>query len=226
MENIMAAEQELTPEEKLLKVIQKGEPKAEPTEKTLGKAPEEGNSPEPVAVESALPSAGRWMTVVNRILAAAAIVFLLLAGYESYLNFPTPAVAYPADTLALDATVPALPPATLSDTLDMFAKRRVFGQPPPAATTSVGTTNTVNLIGWRAYARENLTLIGMSDVKRSQDGGEKTQREAIVMDNKVKKMHFLTDGKTLILAEQEVAVSQVGDAFVEFKLGEEVLKIE
>jgi hypothetical protein len=39
-------------------------------------------------------------------------------------------------------------------------------------------------------------------------------------------MHFLTDGKTLILAEQEVAVSQVGDAFVEFKLGEEVLKIE
>ncbi len=222
----MAAEQKLTPEEKLLKVIQKGEPKAEPAEKPSGKAPEEGASPEAIVTEYSLPSTGRWMAVVNRILAAAAIVFLLLAGYESYLNFPTPAVAYTADTMTLDTAISTPPPATLSDTLDMFARRRVFGQPPPAKESLEGTTNTVSLIGWRAYARENLSLIGMSDVKRLQDGGETTQREAIVMDNKVKKMQFLTEGKTLILSEQEVAVSQVGDSFVEFTLGEEVLRIE
>jgi hypothetical protein len=68
--------------------------------------------------------------------------------------------------------------------------------------------------------------MGMSDVKREQGGIEQTIREAIVMDNKLKKMHFLTEGKTLMLAEQQVTVARVEDAAVELKKGDEVLKIE
>ena len=82
------------------------------------------------------------------------------------------------------------------------------------------------LIGWRSYARDNLTLMGMSDVNRVQDGVAETVREAIVMDNKVKKMLFLKQGSTLVLAEQEVSVSSIGETAIELRMGEEILKIE
>ncbi len=224
----MADEQELTPEEKLLKVIQKGESKPE-TETAEARSPASGSTtPDPSAVVAGLPPLGNSLRFVNRIAAAAAVLFVLLAGYETYRNIPDEAFAYPPDELPLRSSLAAIAPASLSDTLDMFARRRVFGQPPPppATITNITPTNIINLIGWRAYARENLSLMGMSNVKRIENGVEQIQREAIVMDNKVKRMQFLTEGKTLIIAEQDVSVSRVGDSFVELKLGEEVLTIE
>jgi len=46
------------------------------------------------------------------------------------------------------------------------------------------------------------------------------------MDNKVKKMLFLKQGSTLVLAEQEVSVSSIGETAIELRMGEEILKIE
>lgn len=224
----MADEEELTPEEKLLRVIQKGDSSPPNADLTLGgsaAAPETDVTAESTAIASGIPPSGNGLRTVNRALAAAAVFFLLLAGYETYLNLPANATVYPPETLALGDRSSDVPTTSLGDTLDMFAKRRVFGN-APRVDTPIGPTDAPPLIGWRAYARENLTLMGMSDIKSKLDGIEQTVREAIMMDNKVKKMHFLREGSTLILAEQAVSVSSVGETIVELKRGEEVLKIE
>ncbi len=224
----MADEKELTPEEKLLRVIQKGDP----APSVAGAVADGGAAgagpaiaPEATAITSGIPPAGRGLVVLNRALGAAAAIFLLLAGYETYLNMPANATVYPDELLEIGDYAGDVQPASLSDTLDMFAKRRVFGQ-VERPVINPGPTNVVNLIGWRAYARENLALLGTSDVKRMQDGAEQTVREAIVMDNKEKKMLFLRAGATLVLVEQEVDVASVEDSTIELRKGEEVLKIE
>jgi hypothetical protein len=225
----MPDEQDLTPEEKLLRVIQKGDP----SPLNAGRVAGEGSvateaddaAGDPAAIVPELRRGGRGLTLTNRLLASAALFFLLLAGYETYLNMPAAATVYPAEPLEIGARSFEGPAVSLGDTLDMFARRRVFGQ-PERAVIMPSNTNVVNLIGWRAYARENLTLMGMSDVTSRQDGSEKIVREAIMMDNKVRKMHFLREGSTLIVAEQEVSVSSVGETAVELRRGDEVLKVE
>lgn len=222
----MAEEQELTPEEKLLKVIQKGEPKADSTGKVAEAAPAGSTSTDAPVLISSVPTSGRGLKILNRIMAVTALVFVLLAGYETYLNVPAEVIPYPTGDIHLKAEqASSTAPARMSDTLDIFAQRRIFGQPPPNVATNI-TPDTDNLIGWRAYARENLSLIGMSDVKRMSEGTEQVQREAIVMDNKLKKMHFLTEGKSLILSGQNVSIVRIGESDVELKLGEEILTIE
>ncbi len=226
----MADDQELTPEEKLLRVIQKGESPPPGAGIAAGAGGADSGldvAAETSAIASGIPPAGRGrgLALLNRVLAAAAVLFLLLAGYETYLNMPANATVYPAQPLEIGASSLDIQTASLSDTLDMFARRRIFGGVERPVVTP-GNTNIVNLIGWRAYARENLTLMGMSDVKSMQEGVEQTVREAIMMDNKVKKMHFLREGSTLVLAEQAVSVSSVGETVVELRMGEEVLKIE
>jgi hypothetical protein len=223
----MADEKELTPEEKLLRVIQKGDPGPSDSGAAADGSAGVGAdvAPETSVIASGIPTAGRGLVVLNRVLGAVAALFLLLAGYETYLNMPAVAMVYPDEELEIGVYTGDVPTVSLSDTLDMFAKRRVFGQVKLPVETA-DNTNVVNLIGWRAYARENLTLKGMSDVKSMQDGGEQTVREAIVMDNKVKKMLFLRAGSTLILAEQAVSVTSVEGSAIELKKDDEVLKIE
>ena len=224
----MADEQELSPEEKLLRVIQKGEPAAAQAASPVddGLAASGTSAAENTGTAaSGVPPTGRSVVVLNRLLAAAAVLFLLLAGYETYLNVPANATVYDAESIDIGPRSGISPDISLSDTLDMFARRRVFGQ-VERPVVNPGSTNTIILIGWRSYARENLSLMGMSDVKLMQDGGERTVREAIVMDNKLKKMYFLRVGSTLVLAEQEVGVASVGETAIELKKGEEVLRIE
>lgn len=224
----MAADEELTPEEKLLRVIQKGD--SPPSSAMVaagvdGVSTGLGGAMETTAIASGIPPAGRGLALLNRVLAVAALLFLLLAGYETYLNMPANATVYPAEPLDLGESADDAAAVSLSDTLDMFVGRRIFG-PAPRIDAPIGVTNAPPLIGWRAYARENLSLMGMSDVKRMQDGVEQTVHEAIMMDNKLKKMHFLREGSTLMLAEQEVAVASVEEAAIELRRGEEVLRIE
>lgn len=222
----MADDKELTPEEKLLRVIQKGD--AAPSDP--GVAASGGGAGAiaaiaPEAIAPGIPSAGRGLVVLNRVLGAVAALFLLLAGYETYLNMPANATVYPDESLEIGERAGEVPSVSLSDTLDMFARRRVFGGVDRPVVTP-GNTNLVSLIGWRAYARDNLSLLGTSDVTRKQDGAEQTVREAIVMDNKEKKMLFLRAGSTVVLAEQEVDVGSVEEAAIELRKGEEILKIE
>lgn len=224
----MADDQELTPEEKLLRVIQKGDsppPNAGTAAGDGGVATGVDTVSETTAMASGIPPAGRGLVLLNRVLAAAAVLFLLLAGYETYLNMPANATVYPAQPLEIGGNTDDAPAVSLSDTLDMIARRRIFGRIEPPVVTP-DSPSIVTPIGWRAYARENLALMGMSDVKRMQDGGEQIVREAIVMDNKEKKMHFLRAGSTLVLAGKTVTVDSVEEAAIELRMGEEVLKIE
>lgn len=224
----MADEEELTPEEKLLRVIQKGDSPPPNADLALGGgavAPETDVTAESTAIVSGIPPTGNGLRTVNRALAAAAVLFLLLAGYETYLNLPANATVYPPETLVLGERSADVPTVSLSHTLDMFALRRVFGS-APRTDLPPGTITNAPPTGWRAYARENLALMGTSEVKRMRDGVEEVVREAIVMDNKLKKMHFLRVGSTLMLAEQKVDVTSVEETAIELSRGEEVLKIE
>lgn len=221
----MAVEQELTPEEKLLQVIQKGEPRTA-TSIPAGDVPVDVPLMDSLSTVSAKTST-RGLVLLNRALAAVAVVFLMLAGGETYRNFPTQAVAYPSEELDLSAgDAGRVDPPSLNDTLKIFDEKRIFGAAPKQEGPGPAITNITSFVGWRAYARENFSLMGMSDVKHVEDGVEKIQREAIVMDNKAKKMYFLTEGKVLSVAEQEVTVARVDDSLVELRVGEESLKIE
>lgn len=223
----MPEEQELTPEERLLKVIQKGE---EPTTVMTPEKDEQGVAEGAVTVSEttappvAVPGAG--LSLFNRILSIAAVLFLMLAVYETYLNLPAAPVFYPEDEMLIERAVSDEGLFSLSDTVDMYAMRRVFGEPPPAVSREPVASDQARLVGWRAYARENMSLIGMSNVTQEQDGREITKREAILMDNKTKRMHFLTEGIAVVISDQSVNVAQVGDAFVKLRFGEEILRIE
>lgn len=223
----MADEQELTPEERLLKVIQKGESDALPLN-AGGLGDGETGAEPPLAIAVGPRQAGQGMRLVNRLLAAVAVIFLLLAGYETYEQTPKPATTYAAAELSIDGPeAPLVAPVSLAETLEMIRNRRIFG---PAPVVDPGTKKPgeeqVPELGWRKYARENLVLMGLSDVKTTDQGVEKIRREAIVMDNKVKKMHFLEVGKTLVVADREATVSRIEGKQLELRVEDDVLTIE
>jgi co-chaperonin GroES (HSP10) len=69
--------------------------------------------------------------------------------------------------------------------------------------------------------------MGTSEVQQTTESGDvETVREAIVMDTKEKKMHFLTTGQTIILTKQEVRVDSIDETKVKLVSGEETLTIE
>lgn len=226
----MADEKELTPEEKLLQVIQKGEKTPSPPQATSG--PGIPDTTQTESAGSAVMSEvvppmgkGRELVFMNRIFAFAAVVFLCLAGYETYLNVPARATVYQTESMTISQYTDDADTMSMADAQDLFARRRIFGS-VERGIINTGNTNVINFIGWRAYARDHLSLMGTSEIKRSQDGHEQSIQEAIVMDNKLKKMLFLRPGSTVVLAEQEVTVATVDETAVELKKDDQVLRIE
>ncbi len=219
-------QQELTPEEKLLEVIQKGEAPvadgASNASATLGD--ESYGQPE----SRPIMGGGTFSVgTLNKLLVAAATAILALSGYEMYRSLPKPDKVYSPADMQFKEGGEVLALASLSDTLDMFAKRRVFGTPPKKWKPEPGGRRIAVLKGWRAYARDNLKLMGTSDVQReTADGEPESVLEAIVMDTKEKRMHFLTSGQTIVLSKQEVLVDNVGESKVELQVEEERLSIE
>ncbi len=219
-------EQELTPEEKLLEVIQKGEAAADGTadsSATLGDESDGLPVARPIVTSGGVFSVG----VLNNVLGLAAILLLALCGYEMYRNLPQPAKVYSSTDMEFKKGGEVLALASLSDTLDMFSKRRILGVPPKPWEPEHNGLSIEELKGWRAYARDNLKLMGMSDVQRETAGGDTVSvLEAIVMDTKEKKMHFLTAGQTIVLSKQDVYVDDIGDSKVELQVEDERLTIE
>jgi len=267
----MAEEQELTPEEKLLKVIQKGEepqeeaaseptPAAEPeavSEETPTETPaapaeaaepatETSTPPSPAAAPEAAsegsastfsyepgastvvsgPSA--TLRLINRILSLAAILLLCASGYEIYANIrePMPLIGQ----VAMDGSevvVESLENVPLNDTLDMYAKRRIFGKPDAKAVVTTTTTTTVIQAGWRAYIRKNYVLKGLSTISRqSIDGETEDIREAIVVDKKTGKMQFLSAGQTVLVEKETVRISKVDGNQVVLSVGDDEITLE
>ncbi len=223
-------QQELTPEEKLLEVIQKGEG-AETYGPDSAKDVTLGDESDGQPVDRAAMTVGGpiRLATVSRLLLIVAAVMLGLSGYEIYRNLPKPEAASKSSDIDLPDATETLVLASLSDTLDLFAKRRILGKMPTRARTTT-TTVTIDpevLKGWRAYARDNLKLMGTSEVQRQNNAGDVERvREAILMDTKEKKMHFLTTGQTIVLNRQDVTVAGIDDASIDFVAGEEEVTID
>lgn len=265
----MAEEQELTPEEKLLKVIQKGdEPKeeaaSEPTPAAEPAAAAEASAETPAASapaeeageesEAAAPAAApkeatgdsapsvaydaaattvvagpsRTLRLINRILSLAAVLLLCASGYEIYANIrePMPLIGQ----VAMDGNeviVDSMENVPLNDTLDMYAKRRIFGKPDAKAVITTTTTTTVVQAGWRAYIRKNYVLKGLSTISRkTMDGETEDIREAIVVDKKTGKMQFLSAGQTVLVEKETVRISKVDGNQVVLSVGDDEITLE
>lgn len=220
----MAGEQELTPEEKLLMVIQKGEsPLGADANRTdeLTFGDESDATPVSHSTGSTIS-----LGLINKILAVVVLIGLGLVGYEIYRNQPAPETKYPPEELSLLDNGEKLVIASLSDTLDMFDTRRIFGKPPARWKDKEDPLKPPVMTGWRAYARDNLVFKGRSTVNVPQDDGTTKQvLEAIVMDKKENKMHFLRVDSKIHLLDKDVRVEKIDGNRLTFTYGKESLTI-
>ncbi len=216
----MATENELTPEEKLLRVIQKGGAAPAPGEAPGGTQALTDDAPGvPPAAVSRVGAALRLMALA-RGLSVLAAALVAGAGYEIYANIPVreppPATVEPG--FLGDGGVMEAP--RIGDTVDAFAKRRVFGKPgetekPP----DPGSDEYWK--GWRAYIRDNFRMMGISTVERlGADGQSRQISEAIVVDNKKNLMHFLSIGQSLVIETEAVSVESVSGEEIVFASGD------
>ena len=255
-------EEELTPEEKLLKVIQKGdnqEPEStdavdnsaddsegkattvvaqatgtDPVAKSGGESSDDtfasAEHSSAVAVSAvAVASTGKSpLRVLNRAMVAVAAVLLCISGVEMLANIrsPFPAITQEPFETTSESVASENFIADLSETLDMYSKKRIFGKPDPVLITQV-VDQTPVLAGWRAYARKNYDLMGLSMVmKQADDGSEYKIREAIVVDKKTGKMHFLSTGQTIVIEKQTVKIDEITDDNVTFSKGDEEVTLD
>jgi hypothetical protein len=97
----------------------------------------------------------------------------------------------------------ALPP--IENVLDSFSRKPIFsrldsgggddGKPKPAPGPD-----------WEAYTRENVNLIGTSVTAGE---GQSERREAILVDGKTGRMHFLQIGQKLVIEKRELELKQI-----------------
>jgi hypothetical protein len=224
----MADEQELTPEEKLLEVIQKGEtPQDEAPTASTGLTLGDESDGRPVSRSSASGSGPFRSRPLFHLLVLLIFALLCVSGYEIYRNLPKPEKVYSEADINLPDHGDLLVLASLSDTLDMFSRRRILGRIPRPYVAPTNGHNIEELKGWRALVRDNWKFLGTSSVQQKTDSGEmESVREAIIMDMKDGKMHFLTTGQTIVLTKQDVRVDSIDETKVELVSGEETLTVK
>ncbi len=213
----MAAENDMTPEEKLLRMIQKGgaETSAPDVPEAAPVLGDNGDAGAPASPRRA--ATGLHIRGLARLLSLLAALLAGGAAYEIYANLPSALWAPPPVDLAFLATSQAPELPRIDDTLDMFAKRRLFGPP-----TSGTPTNIIDVAyGWRAYVRDNFKIMGISWLDRTgSDGQPRRVSEAIVVDNGKDLMHFLSAGQTLVIEKDEVLVEAVSGDEIVFASGD------
>jgi len=207
----MAAETDITPEEKLLRVIRKGgaaesrdvpaEPAAEPA--ADGMDAERAVTPAVAAVPS-----GRVLGATCRLLVLATLLLAAGGAYELVKAVPEPEAAPPPpDRAFLEATA-ALRLPRVEDTIDQYARRRIFGRPPSVPIAHDPDPQVLR--GWRAEVRDHYRLMGISIVEQTiADGTRRPIREAIILDGRSGNMHFVSTGKRLVIKEDHVTVQEV-----------------
>ncbi len=216
----MAEEQELTPEEKLLKVIQKDDTVASDASSVATVGDEKDAAP--IAKSGMSGDSPVSLSVINKVLVLAALVAIGFSGYEIYDNMPKEEIVFDATDLNLSGDDQAGLGASLGDTLDMFDDIRITGIPPDPWDPKKGKKPIAELKGWRAYVRDNFKVLASSTVmKQMADGSKKSVVEAIVMDTKEKKMHFLQVGNDITILENKVRVNKISDKTVELVCEEE-----
>lgn len=246
--------QELSPEEKLLKVIQKadadkksGKPAAavspaatEPAasvksapqtmaEKTKPKLAQAGSGSAPVqkagAAKPLAPPAEKPAVqpfrkpakglrkqatgaakAVNFSLAAVAAFMLMLTGLQIRANtvlfradLQTGGEAA-ADAGALTTASPTTP--AVAKLLAAIETRPLFADLPDEKRPD---PKQGPMRDWQSYLKDNLSMIGVSKISGTED-----ELEAILVDKKDGKMHFVKVGQKITLAQWDLKVEQVG----------------
>ncbi len=214
----MAKEQELTPEEKLLEVIQKGDtaPQGVSSDATGDALIGDGQDTAVVTKRGATGDSPVSLKVINRILVLVALVAIGFSAYEIYGNMPKEGSVFAETELDLTTEDQTALVASLSDTLDMFHTTRITGIPPnprPVPKDEFGEI----LEGWRAYVRDNFKMLALSKVMKAGTGANgEIVDEAIVMDTKLKKMLFLQVGQDIMITDKKVRVDKISEKTVEF----------
>ncbi len=210
--------EELTPEEKLLQVIQKGDASA-PGATSVASSPVIGDEKDstPSAKSSAFGENPVSLKLINRILVVATLVAIGFSAYEIYGNIPKEEMKFATSELDVSSESDAGLVSSLSDTLNMFDKSRITGL------STIGRKGTVSgegtsdgPKGWRAYVRDNYKVLARSKVEKTgADGRVETVVEAIVMDTKLQKMYFFQVGQNIRINDKSVQVDKISDKTVE-----------
>ena len=214
----MADIDELTPEEKLLEVIQKGDTSA-PGATSVASRTVIGDEVDstPIAKSSAFGENPISLKLINRILIFATLVAIGFSAYEIHGNIPQEEKTFAVSELDISANEDSSFVSSLSDTLNMFDKTRITGistigrdDPKPGEDPIDG------LKGWRAYVRDNFKVLARSKVEKAGvDGRVETVVEAIVMDTKLQKMYFFQVGQNIMINDKSVQVDKISDKTVE-----------
>ena len=160
---------------------------------------------------------------VNRILAALVLLMVGFAAYEIYASMRTPLApsTVPAGTTRYTiAEVPEgdLPP--IEEVLDVFKNRPIIGEPKEKPEPR-GPQQPPPVTPFQRYAKENMNLIGLSAPTGDPQAGE-----AIIVDTKADKMHFLRVGQELAIEGKNVTLARITADYVVFQVGEEEVRVE
>ncbi|MDI6774425.1 MAG: hypothetical protein QME60_03385 [Verrucomicrobiota bacterium] len=187
----------------------------------LGHAPWVIAAGAPAATQKSQRRVCLGIGVISKSLAAAAIVMVLLLGWEVWTRAGTAQTRFDSSSAYEDAapgTEPALPPSgaeaqspppipglvSLDRLLRAYAQRNPLGLPvaPPPGTNepSSGTA----LMPWANYVKANLKLKGLSRLPSGDT-------EGIVADNKTGKLLFLMEGDNFLLERQLLKIESVGN---------------
>jgi hypothetical protein len=214
----MADREELTPEEKLLEVIQKGDTSA-PRSTSVTSSTVIGDEPDSgiTAKSSAFGETPVSLQLINRILVFATLVAIGFSAYEIYANIPKEEKTFAVAELDISAEGDSSLVSSLSDTLNMFDHTRITGLStigPSDSELDEGTSDGPK--GWRAYVRDNFKVLARSKVEKAgANGRAETVVEAIVMDTKLQKMYFFQVGQNIIINDKSVQVDKISDKTVE-----------
>jgi len=273
-----AKEQDLTPEEKLLKVIQEGDsedpkaeegasveaapsstvtmqaeqvpaeegaekpklklakaegaeaasgdkaaaPKGEAEEKEEEKAAAAGMiAAGPMAVSKGGRGTRFGIGMVNKCLVAVVLIMIGFAVYEIWAS-----IQVPEDEGVFLNGMPdmgwldQLPEEALSpieDVLKAFEQNPIIG---PRKTVVIERTKIATPTPLVEYIKKNLNLIGLSNV-----AGDADMPEAIIMDKKIEKMHFLRLGDKIIINDRELELVAIAAEYAEVLNGETRIQI-
>lgn len=148
------------------------------------------------------------IVALNRALAFLVLVVVAFAGMEIWANVRSDGdVVPPANYSGVEVTLldrqaeQELPP--VEAVIESFRKRPILGMAPEEPINDERESKPRST-GADKYAKENLNLIGLS----SSSAGQSDQ-EAIIVDNKLNKMYFLSPGQSIAVEGRELVVEEI-----------------
>ncbi len=212
---------EMTPEEKLLKVIQQG---GAPVAATAAPSPE----PTPavpldhIALPVSSGTAALGIGLLRRVLIAATVALLVLVCIELYRHLPPPAeppAPLESPLVVVEAAEATIP---IADVAEHYDRRRITGIAGEEAQLR-GVVAAV--VPWIAQLHEKYRFMALSEVEPSAATGGDPVIEAIVMDKFVKTIQFIRQGQTVQVGDYQVLVKAITESGIEFESGSDSMTL-